>query len=691
MLVQTIFALAIVAAAAPAELTIESFDGPGLPLNLKMNNTDATLIDSDKGQALQVHFQVVDWPNVYFSAPEGTWDWSRARGLAVDVFNPGQEAVNVAMRVDNPGTDGGDKSVTGQATALPGEWTELRTVFGPASIGPFWGMRGIPVAGPVGTGKSIDAAAISAFQVFLPRPNEEAVLIIDNVRLFGDSASTADQVPLPFIDRFGQYEHETWPGKLDDASQWADWITAEEGTLHERPVLPGRDAYGGWAEGPKREATGWFRTEQIDGKWWFVTPEGHLFLSMGMDCVGTWSQTFVEQRETWFHWLPAADDPVFGRFYGNVSGAHSMAETIGGEGRTFGFYAANLARKYGEAWPERWRETTCRRLNAWGFNTIGNWSQGDFIAHCELPYVATAGVHGTFRRIEGGGGYWAKMPDVYDPDFDAAAKASVTPAAKSHAGNPRCIGLFVDNEMSWEAIRIGTLASPADQPCRIAQIDMLKERYGLIDALNAAWETNAADWDALRVPDRPNAACDADLEAFVFAFAHRYFALINDAIKAEAPHLLYLGCRFSTAPEAVVKACADVADVVSFNLYYPQIRPDFRTGDHALGKPVLIGEFHFGALDRGMFHPGLVGTADQADRAKSFARYVRSVVDHPAFVGCHWFQYVDEPTTGRWYDGENYNIGFVSVVDAPYPEMVESAKTVFGEMYERRYRSDGGG
>ncbi|MCL4693366.1 MAG: hypothetical protein KJ060_12765, partial [Candidatus Hydrogenedentes bacterium] len=159
MLVQTIYALAIVLTAMPTQVTIESFEDPPLPINLKMNNTVATLIDHDGGRALQVYFQVVDWPNVYFSAPDGTWDWSRARGLAVDVFNPGHEAANVAMRIDNPGTDGSDKSVTGQATALPGEWTELRTVFGPASIGPFWGMRGIAVAGPVGPGKSIDPAA----------------------------------------------------------------------------------------------------------------------------------------------------------------------------------------------------------------------------------------------------------------------------------------------------------------------------------------------------------------------------------------------------------------------------------------------------------------------------------------------------------------------------------------------------
>jgi agarase len=63
---------------------------------------------------------------------------------------------------------------------------------------------------------------------------------------------------------------------------------------------------------------------------------------------------------------------------------------------------------------------------------------------------------------------------------------------------------------------------------------------------------------------------------------------------------------------------------------------------------------------------------------------VRSVVDNPAIVGCHYFQYIDEPLTGRSVVGENYSIGFATVVDGVYPEMVAAAKTVGAEMYRRR-------
>ncbi len=85
-----------------------------------------------------------------------------------------------------------------------------------------------------------------------------------------------------------------------------------------------------------------------------------------------------------------------------------------------------------------------------------------------------------------------------------------------------------------------------------------------------------------------------------------------------------------------------------------------------------------------MFHQGLVPTADQDDRAASYVRYVESVLDCPVFVGCHWFRYVDEPITGRIYDGENYNIGLVDVTDTPYPELIAAAKRVNRRIYERR-------
>jgi hypothetical protein len=121
--------------------------------------------------------------------------------------------------------------------------------------------------------------------------------------------------------------------------------------------------------------------------------------------------------------------------------------------------------------------------------------------------------------------------------------------------------------------------------------------------------------------------------------------------------------------------------VVSFNRYKKRV-PERELPD-GCDKPTIIGEFHFGALDRGMFHTGLVPTASQAERAACYAEYVRSALDNPSCVGTHWFQYGDQATTGR-PDGENYQIGLLDVCDTPYPETIRAVRAVGLEMYSRR-------
>ena len=44
-------------------------------------------------------------------------------------------------------------------------------------------------------------------------------------------------------------------------------------------------------------------------------------------------------------------------------------------------------------------------------------------------------------------------------------------------------------------------------------------------------------------------------------------------------------------------------------------------------------------------------------------------------LSAHWFQYLDEPLTGRTLDGENAHMGFVTVADVAYEGLVEAART----------------
>jgi hypothetical protein len=214
---------------------------------------------------------------------------------------------------------------------------------------------------------------------------------------------------------------------------------------------------------------------------------------------------------------------------------------------------------------------------------------------------------------------------------------------------------------------------------------MLRERYGEIGGLNQSWGTAFETWEGLNAPKTPyTAGAQKDLSDLLRLFARRYYGKVREAVKEADPNHLYMGSRVNVYVNEVVEAAAEYCDVVSFNVYRRTIDAAQWTHLAGLDKPAIIGEYHFGALDRGMFHTGLQGAATQEQRAGYFQGYVESVLAHPSFVGAHWFIFYDQPITGRTQDGENYNIGFLTVTDTPYPEMVRAARTVHGTMYERR-------
>jgi hypothetical protein len=255
---------------------------------------------------------------------------------------------------------------------------------------------------------------------------------------------------------------------------------------------------------------------------------------------------------------------------------------------------------------------------------------------------------------------------------------------KKSAGDAWCIGYFSDNEMSWgdeTSLAVATLKSPADQPAKGAFVADLQAKYGEIAKLNQAWNASYESWEALlksrEAPDQHKSA--EDLKAFYSRLAEQYFLTVRDCIRSAAPHQLYLGCRFAWVNDRAAAAAAKYCDVVSYNLYHRSVAA-FKFNGGA-DVPLIIGEFHFGALDRGMFHTGLVPTENQAARAQAYYDYVHGALRHPQFVGCHWFQYLDEPVTGRAYDEENYQIGFVDVADTPYPETIAACRKIGYALY----------
>ena len=675
LLATTILAASCAASGQP--LPLSSFEDADILERLKPSGAE---VDRSRDHAtdgewsLRVRFGVTDWPQVMLEAGKAyeQADWSRHGAILFDVFNPEDDSLVINMRIDDAlEGDGQVHSRQTGAAAPPGETV---TVCFSIPEEELFMRAGPPAAiGDVNSSLSsgeIDKSHIIRFQFYLAMPAAEHTLYIDNVRLADAPSFEA------IVDRFGQYTGAEWPGKIHNE---ADVEAARIAEPANAPEPADRDEYGGWTAGPQPEATGWFRAEKVDGNWWLVTPGGHLFWSTGMDCVGSSQWGPIGGRESLFTYLPGPDDPL---------------RKYGGEGaENIDFYKMNLHRKYGEDYYSEHLGTTRRRLRAWGFNTVGNWADWDCYRDLRIPYTAPTHTGGgpTFQ------GAWREISDVYDPAFAQAAEKNITGAANTFGEDPYCIGYFVDNELPWGhwkgdaryPIAINALKLTGDHPVKRAFTRLLREKHGTVDALNQAWGTETESWEQLRdgpvdVPDM--AAAQPDLAMLVTDYAERYFSVVAGLVKRHAPNQLYLGPRFAVTTPEVLEVAARHCDVLSFNIYgKAENLLTYAENFAHVDMPVLIGEFHFGALDRGMFHGGLVPVPTQEDRGLQYSAYIRTALEQPWCVGAHWFQYIDEPLTGR-FDGENYNIGFVSVTDTPYPELVKHATETNAAIYELRGR-----
>lgn len=660
-------------------------------------------------RVLSARFEKGTWPSLKWQAPAGSaWDWSRNSTLAVDVTNPTDAAETFNIRVDD-GTPVWkprplhvhSASATIAAHASGTYFVDLSSAANPVDPGmqcdpPIKPRPGMIAMNGVG---SVDPSHIVSYSVFVTRPLSPEILLVKSVRLLPGDGS--DERFTGIVDRFGQYTRADWPGKVHDAAELRGDATAGGAHSGEPAAPAGRDVYGGWADGPLLKATGSFRTERRDGRWWFVDPDGRLYLAMGAVSPGMSEPTLVTAREKMFTWLPSPGEPL-ARFYGQLP-ANVFSGPVK-SGSTYDFLAANLYRKFGDQYAQPWKTETLDRLKAWGLNSISGWAM-DLQGGGAVPFMKVMGSGNRHSTIPAGG--WGPMDDPWDPHFAGDAAARFQANVRPLADDPMCIGFMIGNELSWGRASPGSTASDhyclataalslgADSPAKRYFVGALRDKYVDITALDRAWGCAAPDWDTFldkpfTAPASLNAAMQADCSQFLADYADLWFRTVRDALKKAAPNKLFLGCRFAQYTPEAVAAAAKYADAVSFNIYHVTALDPAQWGFlQSLNKPALVSEWHFGALDRGLFGVGLGEARDQADRASCYRRFAGDLLDNPAIVGQQWFKYDDEPLTGETFSGENFNIGLVTVTDRPYPELVSAVREISEQAYPRHMESKG--
>ncbi|HXK61327.1 MAG TPA: hypothetical protein PLP42_15685 [Acidobacteriota bacterium] len=479
-------------------------------------------------------------------------------------------------------------------------------------------------------GPFVPLTSVREIEIEMGRPIGAPSLEIRRIELVKHSPGDAVVEGAPFVDQFGQFIHDKWSGKAESLKDLERAWREEERAL--RPGSFGYCPYGGYKH-TVAEATGFFRVEKIDGKWWFIDPDGHLFLSVGSDVIGPSMVTHGVDRAYFFEKQPPADIYPPRRFDGD---------------RGVSFFTWNLHRRFGKDWLDKWLDLTVRRLNSWGLNTVANWSDSRLWATRKVPYVIPLASWLTDTHYLG-------LPDVYSEDFVKAADQRAREQCERRKDDPWLIGYFLANEPPFPQKELQT-------------VDLI------LSGPETATKAELKKW--LAAGDTPQRR-----KEFIDRAFDRYVQVTSAAVKKYDPNHLNLGMRSGGSPtEAEIRA-ARMFDVYSVNIYDYQVAADrIRRISDLTGKPVLVGEFHFGTPGRGL-SAGLVQVRDQRERGTAYRYYVEQAFAMPEMIGTHWFQWVDQPCTGR-FDGENYNIGLVDVTDRPYPELIKALKETHRRLYK---------
>jgi len=385
----------------------------------------------------------------------------------------------------------------------------------------------------------------------------------------------------------GKTKIEIWDGK--------GWVESELGTIDDlKSFTPAQTStlseYGARLDRQVR-ATGFFRTEQVDGRWWLVDPDGYLFITVGL-CSVNQSHFSKERLEEYF------------------------------------------------GTKEKWAEATVIMLKSHGFNSLGCWSDWEAInaGRPRMPYFAHWNFMLTYKQRRdpkyGKKGFQNQCMPAFDPGFETYCDERARRLSATQ-DDPWLVGHFSDNELPF-------------RPDSLTNFLSLPTTDHSYHAARKWWEARCEKLGKSKDDIEP-----PDQEAFITYLAERYYSVVNAAIKKYDSNHLYFGSRLHgrNISLPVFRGTASV-DVVSINYYYsgPREQAQMRQWLKVSGKPFINSEWYAMAVDpekvreiRGAGYR--VKTA--RDRGLFYQNRVLGFLGNPGCVGWHWFKYGGQADTSH--------------------------------------------
>lgn len=394
------------------------------------------------------------------------------------------------------------------------------------------------------------------------------------------------------------------------------------------------DKYGARAD-KKITATGFFRAEKIEGRWWIADPDGYLMINIGLNNVATAASDSSKQ--------------LMQQEYGNKN---------------------------------TWALKTKALMSELGYNNFGAWSDNESLTSLKnqhsnpFSYTIIKNFMSDYGRqkgvtfqASGHTGYKDNTIFVFDSAFEIfcdnyAKQLAVTKNDKN------LFGYFSDNEMPFDRLSLDNY---------LAKKDTADEGY--IAAKKWLQQINIA----------VNDITDKERNAFLGVMAERYYSIVSKAIKKYDPNHLYLGSRFHAYEKKVkevFQAAGKYVDVIAVNYYreWTPLKEDLTNWEAWSGKPFIITEWYTKGEDSGM--PNYSGAGwivhAQKDRGLFYQNFTLALLESKNCVGFHWFKYQDNDPSNLKTDPSNRdsNKGIVTLGYKVYSDCADKMKALNTNVYQ---------
>ena len=527
---------------------------------------------------------------------------------------------------------------------------------------------------PMCWGDRVDLNKVDRMKFYIDRKSDQSsVFCLTDVIATKRDVDVISHPVLPkgkLLDSIGQSTIHHWPGKTKNEEEMISNLRKRfEGTNHKFPTDFSK--WGGDRSKKIHDGSGYFNVQHVDNRWWLVDPDGYLFWSAGIDSVRVDTSANVHLLEDALEFMPSRQGE-FEEIYNDRSGQIHI-----------NYLAANFIKTFGkDIWRDKWAEVALDELKRLRFNTVGNWSESKYASQASFPYVRPMSFSPKLTE-----NIYRDFPDVFHPDFEKDAKDYAQTLVES-ADDPAMIGYFMMNEPTWafspELPAAGMLYNSSECRTRAELASFLLDKYNTDEKLAEAWKMKASFEKIKKGKWKGELSNEAleDLELFSEIMVEKYFKTLSLACKKVDPNHLNLGIRYQNIPPKWAVSGMKSFDVFSMNNYKERVPYEQTKEIHdLLEMPVIIGEWHFGALDVGLPSSGIGHVRSQEDRGKAYRVYFEDAAANPYCVGVHWFVLYDQSALGR-FDGENYNIGFLDICNRPHKPICDAAIKSHENMYK---------